>query len=99
MKHLPPLTCQWPDSLKMYKKAKVYQIYNMVQELLEFTLTYNGPQDGCLVKHCHRFALQCLDNVKMYKYAKFDKKNIPCGERNAEMMFTFLHTNGWTMMT
>ena len=29
MKHLPPLTCQWPDSLKMYKKAKVYQIYNI----------------------------------------------------------------------
>ena len=46
----------------------------MVQELLAFTLTYNGPQDGCLVKLCHRFALQCLDNVKMYKYAKFDKK-------------------------
>ena len=32
------------------------------------------------MKPRHRFAYQCLHNVKMYKYAKFDK-NIPCGSR------------------
>ena len=49
----------------------------------------------------HRFAYQCLDNIKMYKYAKIDQ-NISCGSRVIDAqrsLVIVLHTSGWSMLT
>ena len=50
-------------------------MYQVVQEL---SAVDHDMSDLSSSKPCHRFAYQCLDNVKMY--AKYDH-NILCGSR------------------
>ena len=46
----------------------ILETYHVVQELNAFFTDLDRP-DWCSAKPRHRFAYQCLDNVKMYKYA------------------------------
>ena len=73
----------------------------------EATQGYRWAHTFQIMLICKRFTYQCLDNVKIYKYAKFDKY-IPCSPRGMNMfakrpqpaqrsLVTILYTSGWTM--
>ena len=75
------------DNVKMYKYAKFDQ--NIPCGLTVMSIFTKRPRRtkmmlGKMMKPRHRFAYQCLDNVKIKKYAKFDL-NTPCGSRVMSM--------------
>ena len=67
---------QWLNNVKINKYAKFdpnITIWFKSDHQWAFSLTDPDPPDGFLAKDRHRFTKQCLDNVKMYNYAKFDQ--------------------------
>ena len=67
-----------PFCIPVSRQCKnLIKIYHAGQEL--WASDHDLP-DWCSAKPRHRFVYQCLDNVKMYMYAKFDQ-NIPCNSR------------------
>ena len=60
------------------------EIYHVIQELWAFLLSDNDRPDWCSAKPCPSkkdcYAYQCLDNVDIHTYVKFDQ-NIPCASR------------------
>ena len=64
--------------LKCLSKQNLIKIYHAVQDLEAFILTDHDLPTGLMLDKAsstHR----CLENVKMFKYAKYDQ-NIPCGQ-------------------
>ena len=93
-------------TLKCIGMQNLIDLYHVIQKL--WASDHEMP-DLSSAESCHRFAHKCFDNVKMYKFAKFDS-NIWCGSRvisiftkrpwPAKMMIgkassTFWHTYQW----
>ena len=68
------------DESDVISKQNLIKMYHVVQELCAFSLTDHDRPDYNSAKPRHRFEYQCLGNVKMYKYAKFDQ-NLPYSSR------------------
>ena len=57
--------------LERMRKQMLIKIYHVVQGLYAFSSTDLCRPDRCSTKPRHRFAYQCLSNIKMYKHAAF----------------------------
>ena len=67
-------------NLKCIKQESFNENIPCGSRVMRISLTDHDWADWYSTKPRHRFAYQCLDNFKMYRYAKFDQ-NIPFDSR------------------
>ena len=67
------------------------KIYQVINELRAFD---HELMDQSSTNPCHRFAYQCLDNVKMHKYAKFDQNTWTTFAQINSCMQGIIHADG-----